>query len=66
MEFYPIIQYNLIGTVKPKFTSRNKIWWRISDIEDPYKNVRETQERTSLTRVLHIKRYQTFDLDLQT
>ena len=41
MEFYRkvLIKYSLIGIVKPKFTRRNEIWWRILEIEDLFKNV---------------------------
>ena len=51
MEIYRnfLIEYSLIGIVKPKITRRNEIWCRISDIEDLSKNVRKTQDRTSLT-----------------
>ena len=50
MEFYRnfLFEYSLIGIVKPKFTRRNEIWWRIWEIEDLSKNVRKKQDRTSL------------------
>ena len=43
-----LFQNSLIGIVKPKFTRRNEIWCRIWEIEDLSKNVRKTQDRTSL------------------
>ena len=51
MEFYRnfLIEYSLIGIVKPKFTKRNEIWCKISEIEDLSKNVRKSQEQTSLS-----------------
>ena len=49
-----LFQYSLIGIVKPKFTRRNEIWCRILEIEDLSKNVRKTQDRTSLRIVLKI------------
>ena len=38
-----------MGIVKPKFTRRNEIWCRILELEDLSKNVRKTQDRTSLS-----------------
>ena len=46
-----LFQYSLIGIVKPKFTRKNEIWCRIWEIEDLSKNVRKTQDRTSLITV---------------
>ena len=38
-----------MGIVKPKFTRRNEIRSRIKEIEDLAKNVRKTEDRTSLS-----------------
>ena len=48
-----LFQYSLIRIVKPKFTRKNEIWWRIWEIEDLSKNVRKTQDRTSLRLLFH-------------
>ena len=50
MEFYCnfLIEYSLIDIVKPKFTRRNEMRCRILEIEDLSKNLRKTQDRTSL------------------
>ena len=55
MAFYRnfLIEYSLIGIMKPKFTRRKEIWRRISEIEDLSKNVRKTQDRTSLIIQCH-------------
>ena len=45
-----LFQYRLIGIVKHKFTRKNEIWCRIWEIEDLSKNVRKTQDRTSLSK----------------
>ena len=49
MEFYHnfLMENSLIGIVNSKYTERNKWWCRILEIEDPYKNVRKTQDRKS-------------------
>ena len=56
MEFYCnfLLEYSLMGIVKPKFTRRNEIWCRILKIEALSKNVRKTQDRTSLKMVFWI------------
>ena len=55
MEFYRnfLFEYCLMGIEKPKFTRRNEIWCRILEIEDLSKNVRKTQDRTSLNLKLY-------------
>ena len=42
-----------MGIVKPKFTRRNEIWSRIKEIEDLAKNVRKTEDRTSLSSYMY-------------
>ena len=43
-----LLEYSVMGIVKPKFTRINEIWCRILEIEDLSKNVRKTRDRTSL------------------
>ena len=52
-----LFQYNLIVIVKPKFTRRNEIWYRIWEIEDLSKNVRKKQDRTSLRCTCNLVHY---------
>ena len=51
MKFYCdfLFEYSLIGIVKPTFARRNEIRCRILEIEDMSKNVRKTQDGTSLS-----------------
>ena len=53
MEFYRnfLFEDSLIGIVKPKVTRRNEIWCNFFEKEDMSKNVRKTQDRTSLSNI---------------
>ena len=50
MEIYRnfLFEYSIIGILKSKFTRIYEIWCRILEIQDLSKNVRKTQDRTSL------------------
>ena len=51
MEIYRIFlfEYSLMDILKSKCTRRNEIWCRILEIQGLSKNVRKTQDRTSLS-----------------